>query len=300
MEAWLESSEDDGRILCEISWHARPHQFLTWKRLEFPSSNFASSSVAINAAGRLNVRTVSYFIEPDGAYTLRNNLVETRNFTSQWNGDELTWSGWEEVVPPANAKKRDDVIMGLEDIRLWGSTFTATTREYSYCEANRMVWGSYPDLNFKVLRPPQETSCEKNWIPIDDHKFIYSWYPLIVGKVGENDDFHLETIHETPHWFRHLRGSTPPVAVGDELWLLTHIVCPYAPRHYLHVWVSLDKNLRPVACSRPFFFMHRGIEYCLGLYCHGQELQCFVSIWDRESWVARVPIEEVKKVLKPC
>lgn len=280
----------------DMSAHARPHQFLSWECLAFPTPpSFASSSVAINAAGRMNVRTVSYRILDNGEYALHNDLVETRNFTCRWNGSE--WSGWEEVVPPADAKKRNDIIRGLEDIRLCGDTFTATTREYSYCDSNRIVWGSFPDLNFKVLRPPSETACEKNWIPLGDRTYIYSWYPLVVGKVGDDDAFYLETIHETPHWFRHLRGSTPPVVVGEELWLLTHLVCPCAPRHYLHVWVSLDKSLRPIACSRPFFFMQRGIEYCLGLYRHGQELQCFVSVWDRESWVARVPIKEVEKLL---
>jgi len=107
--------------------------------------------------------------------------------------------------------------------------------------------------------------------------------------------------YETPAWFRHLRGSAPPVELEDGLWTLTHIVAPTAPRTYLHCWVVLDKvTLKPLKASRPFWFKHRGIEYCLGVCvaAGGKSLHCFVSVWDRETWMCALDVTDLRRGLR--
>lgn len=296
-------------VLTNLIFYADELPSTAWTRLLFPTpEGFTSSSVAANDAARLCVRAVSYSITDTGAYVMPSGLVETRNFSARWDCASKSYSEWEEVVPDAACAerwKRDDMIRGLEDVRLCGDAFTATTREFSYCGSNRMVHGAFPAMTFAPVRPPGgETGCEKNWLPLDGGRAIYGWHPMRVGEVRAEGDgparFEVTATHATPAWFRHLRGSMPPLRVGDELWALTHIVSPRAPRHYLHAWVALEKDtFRPTAYSPPFYFKHRGIEYCLGGLVCGDSLQLFTSVWDRESWCCEVPVDVVRRSLRP-
>ena len=270
-------------------------------KLKFPvPESYVSSSIAVAADGALIVRAVDYFIESNGSYTLRNGRVRTLNFRSAWDSENFRWSGWTEFAPTLPSRP-EAKILGLEDVRLCGSSWTATTVEFSYCDVNRMVWGDADGC--KVLKPPgDETPCEKNWLPLHGRLVIYGWYPLIIGMVPlTGDKLLVSNTYPTPKWFRHLRGSAPPVELEDGYWTLTHLVAPLAPRVYLHCWVVLDKaTLRPVKASRPFWFKHRGIEYCLGVCstAAGKQLQCFVSVWDRESWMCVLDVEELRRGLR--
>jgi hypothetical protein len=265
-------------VLQNLVHYSQRLPALTEKRLEFPAPpGFVSSSVAVASSGTLCVRTVSYSITPDGSYIMPNGLVETRNFESTWCHRKRAWSGWWEAVPNAacaDAWRRDDYIRGLEDVRLFDGRFTATTREFSYCGASRMVHGTFPDMKFRPVRPPdgQETLCEKNWLPLGGNLVLYGWHPLVVGEVcapeGGSDapsELRVTKSIAVPKWFRHLRGSAPPFLVDGQLWVLTHVVSPHSPRHYLHLWVVLDaQSYRPVAHSATFWLRNEGIEYCIG------------------------------------
>ena len=107
--------------------------------------------------------------------------------------------------------------------------------------------------------------------------------------------------HSTPSWFRHLRGSAPPVELDDGLWVLVHIVAPKIPRVYMHCWVLLAKDTyQPLAFTNPFHFKENGVEYCLGatLSSDGLHFGLFFSAWDRESWYCETSIEEARKMLR--
>jgi len=283
------------------------------QRLHFPvDPGFFSSSVAVNADRELCVRAVSYFITEGGSYSLPLGHLTTVNYAARWDPEALAFADFRRLVEdPACAERwrRPDQIQGLEDVRLCGSAFTATTREFSYCGANRVVHGSFPAMTFRPVRPPSETECEKNWLPLDERRVIYGWHPFVVGEVRAPEDdgpaAFAETLrHATPRWMRHLRGSAPPFRLGDELWALTHFVGPHAPRHYLHVFVVLDAaTLQPRAHGAPFHFAHVGIEYCLGAHAWpdglAREVQLFYSVWDRESWVCSVPAAQLRASLRP-
>jgi len=293
----------EARTLLNAAVYAQAAPALLWGKLDFPApEGFVSSSVAVAQGGDLVVRTVDYHIEATGAYTLRDGqYVRTRNFRCSWDAEALQWTGWSEFAPILPARRLDARILGLEDVRLSGAHWTATTVEYSYCDVNRMVWGDAEEC--RVLRPPaEETACEKNWLPLADRRVIYSWHPLVVGMVPpKGDRLHVAATHATPRWFRHLRGSAPPVELEDGLWTLTHLVAPSAPRVYLHCWVVLDKlTLKPLKASKPFWFKHRGIEYCLGACsaAGGRQIQCFVSVWDRESWLCVLDVRDLRRELR--
>ena len=297
-------------VMTNLPFYSQQLRCSSVKKLDFPTPpGYSSSSVAVDETGQqLCVRAVSYTIAEDGSYLMRNGLIETLNFSARWDAVARSWSDWRqlEMDPVSQSQwRREDQIRGLEDIRIRGKCFTATTREYSYGECNRIVHGSFPELRFAPVRPPRETYCEKNWLPISDTHVIYGWHPLTVGCVEQcpHNPSKLKIVweHPTPPWFRHLRGSAPPVELEDGLWALVHIVSPKIPRVYLHCWVILSKETYvPVAFSPPFHIKHLGIEYCLGVTTSsdGSNFGLFFSVWDRESWYCETSIEETRKILK--
>jgi len=216
---------NDELVLYNIPFYAKQISSLEWKQLKFPvPEGFVSSSIGVNQAGTMNIRTVDYKISENGSYSLQQSGVHTRNFWAAWDKETLQTSGWIDILPPPDFEVRDTFIKGLEDIRLCNSFWTATTQEYSYCDANRIAFGqNYPDLTFQILKPHVETHCEKNWIPLPCGKLIYGWFPLQIGKVS-GDRLEIVIENQTPKWFKHLRGSASPVEIGGELWVLTHMV----------------------------------------------------------------------------
>ena len=157
--------------------------------------------------------------------------------------------------------------------------YIGSSKEYSYHDKIRMVMGMY-DIesltyrNNRCLYPPSETSCEKNWIPINHNDeqiyFIYNWYPLSIGSLV-SDKLCINIKHETPHFFKHMRGSTCGVNYEGALWFLTHGVKYSIPRKYYHQFVVLEKDTyKPLSYSLPFYFNRFQIEYCIGLQIKGE------------------------------
>jgi tetratricopeptide (TPR) repeat protein len=308
----------EAQALLNTLYYTKPLPQVAWHRLAVPSPpGYATSSVGV-ADGVLCVRCVNYIILPDGGYLMPDGFVDTRNFLTRWKGvDALTYEEAElaELTPAAEAPRRPDSIRGLEDVRLCGTTFTATTREFSYGPFNRMVWGTYAYVageptataRFTAMLPPgsEETSCEKNWIPLDARHCIYRWHPLEIYAV-QAPRLELVVTHATPAWFRHVRGSTPFVEIDGQLWGLVHVVVPRTPRVYLHCFVWLEPTTwRLTAYSLPFVLKRVGIEYTLGL-AHAAataerpaRLQIFASLNDCESWVGEVELGTCKKLARP-
>ena len=145
--------------------------------------------------------------------------------------------------------------------------------------------------NCEVLEPPTDTSCEKNWLPIDGtNTILYAWHPLQIGTVraGKLD---IQGTHATPLFFRHLRGSAIPLTIGSELWALVHYVEYSQPRKYFHCIVRLDaEDYAPRQISLPFVFHAQGIEYCLGWSVAGDALTFCFSSWDDNPRLTTVPL----------
>jgi tetratricopeptide (TPR) repeat protein len=280
-------------------YYARELQDTSWTRLHFAApEGFKSSSVGYSQ-GRLCVRCVNYTILPDGSYNTPGGKVVTRNFLASWKGLEASnyeASEMTELFAESTARRQDEDILGLEDVRLFDAAhMTATTREFSYGPFNRIAWGSIrlqegvAIVDFAVLRPPVETACEKNWAPLDAEHFVYCWHPLEVYRI-EPRGVTLRSSQPTPAWFRHVRGSTPFVEVDGRLLGLVHVVLPHTPRVYLHCFVWLSQDWTLCAYSLPFVLRSVGIEYTLGLAAVDEQVVIFASCKDCESWMGVLPL----------
>ena len=264
-------------------------------KLHFPvPEGFYSSSLSVTSSGLGNVRCVDYFIEPNGAYRHFQGRVTTRNFRFFYLPSERRCIGFDEFLlkPPTH----ESWCHGLEDLRLGNDlTFTATCLQYRYPGqpdgANRIAIGRY-GLDFEVVRPPTETWCEKNWLPLGSGNFLYRWCPFEVGSV-EAGALVIHSSCSTPAWWQHLRGSAPPFEAGGKTLTVAHMVSDADPRNYFSVVVEIEPStLRPKAVSLPFVFFG-GIEYCLSAQCFDGEVHFFVSHWDRESYVVIAELPEL-------
>lgn len=264
----------------------------------------------------VNLRYVNYRIQNDGSYRMfdrgtfnNQNNVKTKNALTYLNDK------YEMITEPLFfddnitdiEKKLHSGIKGLEDIRLVEFKdklyFTATSREYSYNDANRMVFGEYNINNLKyecnkIMIPPTETNCEKNWIPIN-HKnqqilFIYNWHPLQIGVLDEKNKLNLIIKYNTPNFFKNYRGSSNVAEYNNQLWMITHGVKYQTPRKYYHQFVVLEKDtLKPIKYTIPFYFNNYKIEYCVGLIIENDEVIIMFSQNDKEPSLLRVKINKL-------
>jgi glycosyltransferase involved in cell wall biosynthesis len=267
--------------------------------------DYHPTSVSIFKAGDKlyhNVRFVNYSIDQTtGSYMMKegkwsdSHKVRTQNVV--WDGKVSRIMDDSSVALP----RRDARIVGLEDIRVYRNAsgelrFVAVTSEYS--DKIRILEGGYDILNAKytncrILDSPKNAECEKNWIPVNGtDDVIYRWHPIEVGKI-EGKNLAIHTHHETPWFFRHLRGSAIPMARGDEFWCLVHYVEYSQPRKYFHCFVVLDKKYKPLRVSLPFVFREQGIEYCIGTHFQGEKIECIFSSWDDNPMITHIGLDDL-------
>jgi glycosyltransferase involved in cell wall biosynthesis len=247
-----------------------------------------------NGMYRVNVRYVNYRIQPDGSYLMskdgvlsRDHAVCTDNYTCLMDENFGLVSPLEKMNVETQPV-RDVYIQGLEDVRLYQDKqnilrYIATTMNYASSGSIRQVIGRYDAENHIQSRPteiisPTDADCEKNWIPYDGDRIIYSWHPFRSGRLNNEGKLEFDVIQQTPHFLQHMRGSSTLVLDGGYFYGITHCVIYSQPRKYYHMVVRINANThRLEAYTYPFFFQNNAIEYCLGYEKHGDEHIAFVS-----------------------
>jgi glycosyltransferase involved in cell wall biosynthesis len=247
-----------------------------------------------------NVRFVNYIIDQrNGSYTMKDgtyspdHTVRTRNVL--WDGKSAVLLDDSNTGLPLLPHR----IQGLEDVRVYMDGLKSLRFVASCAQVGpkiRVVQGDYGLTtrslrNCKVIEPPTETDCEKNWLPIPHtNSVIYAWHPLQIGTIQDNK-LAIQATHKTPWFFKHLRGSAIPIRMGTDLWVLTHFVEYSQPRKYYHCIVCLnEEDYTPTRICMPFTFKATGIEYCLGWKNEGDLLTFCFSSWDDNPSLAVVPI----------
>ena len=262
-------------------------------------SDFHPTSISI--CGNIqNVRFVNYIIDQrNGSYTMKDGTyspdhkVRTRNVL--WDGKQAV------LMDESNAglTLRPHHIEGLEDLRIYIDEMSVTRFVATCAQVGpkiRMVCGDYSLANralrnCKVMEPPTDTDCEKNWLPIPfTSSMIYKWHPLQIGIVKDSK-LEIQATYQTPWFFKHLRGSAVPIRMGSDLLVLTHFVEYTQPRKYYHCIVALNgEDYSPIRISMPFTFKATGIEYCIGWEHTKEGLTFAFSSWDDNPCLTTVPI----------
>jgi hypothetical protein len=275
---------------------------------------FPSSASYLNHNGEhiLNTRYVNYSFYLNGYYDIKHpeNTIITRNMLSILNDHLIPISYNEMNEYNIGLKSYDLYSIGLEDIRLYSYKdnikFIATNVNYVGDIANRMIIGDYDIksclfLNSKIIQPPTQTPCEKNWIPLNNGEeecFIYKWSPFEIGKIN-HDTNHLEIIKsyeiKSPDFHR-IRGSTIFIDNINQKDLigLVHFSEETSPRQYYHMLVTLDKETKlPISYSDPFCFQHYGVEFCIGFTIKNNKYVFWISKKDNDAIMVSIDINEI-------
>ncbi|MBA2727712.1 MAG: glycosyltransferase [Parachlamydiaceae bacterium] len=252
------------------------------------------------------------------------STVKTRNFLMKYDYDLnlLTQKEIVENLPRIKIKSRN--VEGLEDCRLLkylnSTWFTCTTSDtnptgqpqISLCKLKESPTDSV--VNVEALIPlygPDPNRCEKNWLPFvknNELHLIYSYSPLIIYK-SQIDPVNSYAIHEilsqkesSSHDFSRFSGSAPPIEFDDGYLLLVHeTVYDDTHRNYMHRFLFMDSDFNITKASKPFIFLHKGIEYCCGMDIDHSEknLILAVGIEDREAYLCTIGLEAVRHLLEP-
>ena len=295
----------------------------------------ATSSAYFYHEGRhwLNTRFVNYsitetgrYIYLDGTHVIKNKNIVSELFldtsqnlspiTNDFRIMDETTVHLPELIP-------NSYSTGLEDIRLYSVNgnmrFIATNLNYSPAGTNRMIVGDYDPVcatysNCCYIIPPNPDSrCEKNWTPIvrqlanengngkEEELFIYKWSPMEIGRIVDGHLVITEK-HETPFpWFDLFRGSTIfiPSIEKNILIGVVHFSIETCPRHYYHSLVALDSTtFKPLYYSVPFYFLNRGIEFCIGFTVQEDKYIFWISQYDRDPVVITVDKNSIEFILQ--
>ena len=257
----------------------------------------------------LNTRYVNYWYTTEGHFAVNDVIgdFKTKNMVSVLD---------QELVPVDYHEMNETTIgfdskwsrcYGLEDIRLFVYRDTlfylATNVNYTNDSVNSMIMGEYDPIkriykNSNFLHSPYKRAMQKNWIPFnwkDELWFIYSWFPLEIGKLDEK---HTLVIHKTfpiqEYAFRDIRGSSGFVEYGEYLVGIVHYSVDGIPRNYFHRFVALDKNsLEPKLYTDDFCFRKIGVEFCLTLAIVKGEYVCWISQMDRNPLMLKLDMEKI-------
>jgi len=309
IEYMLKLGEHREVCVSNLKFSVKPLASSKITKLTLPSpfgEDFTPSAISLNKYPLANIRYVNYLPPVDGTYRTRDgSRIQTKNAYVNLDSGEFS------IMKEPDVKFQSPVE-GLEDLRLYINLngklcFTATSFKQFIQDKISIVHGEY-DLetnsykNYQGIQSPTNSDCEKNWVNIpgtDD--FIYSWSPLLIGKIRENRIlFHKK--YETLPLFSLFRGSASPIEVNGKWLVLVHFVEYCQPRKYYHCFVELEKETYKVLkVSLPFLFKESGIEYCISVRLVEDYLEYFVSFTDTNPSIvqSKLSVLEWIEISKP-
>jgi hypothetical protein len=84
----------------------------------------------------------------------------------------------------------------------------------------------------------------------------------------------------------------------SEIWFIVHLVSYENPRHYYHLFVVFDGNMKLLRYSAPFKFEGQPIEYCLSLVVEDERVIANYSCWDRSTKIAVYDKKYIDSIIK--
>lgn len=265
-------------------------------------------------------RTVNWSQNKGRDYKSRDPLdptIRTRNFLLSYDKDFQLLSQ-KEMIENVKSEKNNSLVQGLEDCRLvhfdHDDWFICATYDPTMAISQTLckIGKKSPIENSVSIQkciPLKEKGmnfrCEKNWLPFchkNDLLAIYSYDPFVILKI-KKETGECERLFENKFLpcFSSFRGSAGPIAFDQGFLLLVHEVTFNEGRLYTHRFVALDQDFQITKVSKPFTFLHQGIEYCCGMTLDHSGKNCVlaVGIEDREALLCTVSLENIQKMLEP-
>jgi len=253
----------------------------------------SSSCMIPNKDGySMNLRYVNYNITSNGIYTNCEKHIITMNKYIELDD---SFHIKKENLMAINFDNR--LYIGVEDVKIYRNTgennlLYIGTQYHKNCTIG-IGAGSYDiynnNLNGNDIVPNFiNVGCEKNWVYVNykgETHIIYSWSPLRICKINDNNELYIIEEKETSIYFSHLRGSTCGFNYNNEIWFIQHIVSHENPRYYYHVITVFDENMVILRYSAPFKFSDNPIEFCLSIIVETERVLINYSTWDRTTQI---------------
>jgi tetratricopeptide (TPR) repeat protein len=280
-----------------------------------PSVHYEPGTTATRGAKnrgrwRCVVRTSNYKIINGNYLTPDNNIIYTRNFLLELD-DDLSTKRSVEMIDKTEIPRSAYPCHGFEDCRLFRHggklCFTSTVCDFDLDRAwegpREIVLGElnadYAIVRATPLRGPWTARAQKNWMPIaDTGRFLYATSPD-GGKqatVLELDGNVVKPIADgTRLDHGRLRGGSQLVRTPHGWLAIVHDVAwPGGNgRIYLHRFVMLDDGFQITGMTDPFYFEHRGVEFCAGLAYDGKRLVASFGVDDQRARFGIFTLESV-------
>lgn len=291
------------------------------------------SVISINGKLVVNIRNLNYFMyhadktknphawgpllyihpEADRTLTTYNYLCEL--------DDNFNISAWSWIDTSQLDVKPIWEFIGLEDGRLivWDNKFficgvrrDTTTNGVGRMELSELEINDNTVREIKRTRipgpPPDNTYCEKNWMPIMDKPYHFvKWsnptevvqfdpYTNQTRTVIQRDTVDLDT--------NDLRGGSQIIPYKNHYICITHEVGLYQTPtdrkdgFYWHRCVIWDRDFNLVRVSEPFTFMDGKIEFCVGLTEHEDDFIISFGFLDNAAYLIQIPKHRMDKILK--
>ena len=286
-------------------------------------TEFVSSTPSIvlhNNTMMFNIRYVNYYIDEQGGY-VQKEKIETKNVLFSLPLDEWYKKINDSSINPTfyqegstiqyNELYDNSIYVGLEDMHLFSYQNKLLYTANRGITSNNIVVESGEIDNFGkvvdssiIVHIDKKKNIEKNWVlfenGLENLQCVYQWHPLSIGDLYLNNNNSIKfNEYDSPACFRHLRGSTSGVYVGNEIWFICHMVSYEDRRYYYHILVVLDsKTYNVLRYSRLFTFEKQKVEYTLGfIYDKDKELFSIgYSIMDNKTKFITISKEKMEKL----
>lgn len=245
------------------------------------------------------IRAVNYTMG-GGKYTVHDphGVVRSENYLGRLlpNGTFVDPTLMRDLDPTPRQKSH---ILGYEDVRLAsikGRRGDVLTGSATVCDRDperRLIARLHFDAKGNVKRAdvqPSNQLHEKNWMPLSvggEFTWIYSLDPTAVLP---------GPLRPCPFALEHLRGGAVAPFKSGYLCVVHEVIDGPGGRIYLHRFVKLDGRFNVTAVSPAWVFAHHGIEFACGMARVGSKLVLAYGVEDREAWVVRVDVGEIKNM----
>lgn len=245
--------------------------------------------------------------DPEGYIRTRNFLLHYDKELKLLSSEEIEENLPRQIFPSS-------IVLGFEDCRLfqWGKDlwFTASNRDTNpegipqicLCRLD----GSQVD-KLIPLNGPDPNRCEKNWLPFiheGELELIYWYDPFTIYKPNLLTGSCETSLAYLPvHDFSLFRGSAGPIPFDDGFLILVHepVILEDASRCYVHRFVFTDKRFTIKLVSKPFTFLHQGVEFCASMTADhsGKTLILALGIEDSSAYLCFTDFNLVRSLLCP-
>lgn len=180
--------------------------------------------------------------------------------------------------------------------------------EYSKIKIDRKKWSVKEVSRVRIKAPaPNNSYCEKNWMPILDKPFHFVKWTMpteIVKSNPKTGHTRQSLLQETPLAPSDQRGGSQVVKWGEYYIAFTHEVNLFRNylgqkdaiyRHRVVVW-DIDFNFMGI--TENFSFLDGNIEFAVGAAIHDRDLLVTFGFQDNAAFVLRTPGKVIDQLIQ--